>query len=111
MPGDRGRSVKLREEHQGDDDRYLDAYIDGAGDLVLAGQDLGLATELVSPDGEYEWFRIVRRPHRPALVVLLGGQAGADVLDVLADGWTGSASYELEALLRDGAVPSEVHVV
>jgi len=105
------RSVSLRAEHDGEDHRYLDAYVDDAGDLVLAGQDLGPATKLVSDNGEYEWFRTIRSEHVPALVFALGGDAGADVLGVLAAAWTGPASYDLEALLRDGAVPSDVHVV
>ncbi len=54
------RRVSLRAEVSGADERYLDAYIDDGGQLVLQGQDLGSLTAIVSDDGEYEWFRYVK---------------------------------------------------
>ncbi len=36
----------------------LTASLNGAGDLVLEGQDLGPSTSVVSPDGEYEWITL-----------------------------------------------------
>lgn len=81
------------------------------GDLVIEGQDLGPATAVVSPDGEYEWIRTVRRTDLPALVLALGGQSGEDILDILDARFTGQRSYDLERLLSDDAVPSELHVI
>ena len=54
-----GRRIKLREEPNARDARYLDAHVDAAGDLHLDGQDLGPATSLISGDGEYEWFMTI----------------------------------------------------
>ena len=108
---DARRTISLRQEHDGNDHRYLDAALNAAGDLVLVGHDLGPGTAMVSSDGEYEWSRTVRREHLEALLGALGAAAGANVLDVLARDWTGPASHDLETLLRNGAVPSEVHVV
>jgi len=36
----------------------LTASLNGAGDLVLKGQDLGPSTPVVSPHGEYEWITL-----------------------------------------------------
>ncbi len=105
------RRVSLRAEVNGPDKRYLDAYINGEGQLVLQGQDLGPLTSVVSDDGEYEWFRYVQAEHIPSLLAALGGGAEEDVLDVLARVATGKGSYELERLLREEIVPSGTHVV
>lgn len=105
------RRVNLRAEADGADRRYLDAHVSETGDLVIEGQDLGPATALISPDGEYEWIRTVRRTDLPALVLALGGQPGDDILDLLDARFTGQRSYDLERLLRDGAAPSELHVI
>ena len=99
------RTVQLRQQHEGEDHRYLWAYVDEHGDIHIDGQDLGPATSVVSADGEYEWFQTVSAQHVPAVVALLGGQPGDDVLDVLQDGYTGSQSYDLEALLRESNIP------
>jgi hypothetical protein len=55
------RIVRLREERSGADSRFLDAYLDGEGNLHVDGQDLGPATSMsagtVSTSGS--------RPSRP----------------------------------------------
>jgi hypothetical protein len=101
------RKVRLRNEDTGRDRRFLDAFLDAEGDLHIDGQDLGPATAPVSPDGEYEWFSTVRSEHVSQLVELLGGDAGADILDLLEKHYTGAGSYELERILRDDDVPVE----
>jgi hypothetical protein len=104
---DRGtREVRLREERDGRDSRHLWAYVDEAGALHIDGQDLGPGTEIVSSDGEYEWFQTIAPADVPRVVALLGGQPGDDVLDLLERDFTGARSYELEALLR----ASDIHV-
>ena len=99
------RTVQLRQEHEGKNFRYLWAYVDENGDLHIDGQDLGPATSLVSADGEYEWFQTISAQHVPAVIAVLGGQPGDDVLDVLEDGYSGLQSYDLEALLRESDIP------
>jgi hypothetical protein len=103
------RVVRLRAEVSGADRRYLDAYIE-SDNLVLAGQDLGPSTAAVSGDGEYEWWRTVKRADIPALSAVLGGAPDEDILDVLERVATGDGSYELERLLRDGVVPCDLCV-
>lgn len=105
----RRRKVTLREERNGRDFRWLGAYVDGAGNLHIDGQDLGPGTAPESDDGEYEWFKTVAAVDVPRLLTLLGRQPGDDVLDVLAAGWTGLRSYELERLLRESGIPLNLH--
>jgi len=103
------RTVNLRAEHIGEDDRYLRAYLDDEGNLHIDGQDLGPGTSIVSTDGEYEWFYTYAAINVPRVIVLLGGKPGDDVLDVVGR-WTGERSYELESLLRNSDIPREQFV-
>jgi hypothetical protein len=100
----------LRGEHGEGWSRTLWASLDGAGDLHVDGQDLGKGTEMVSSDGEYEWFQTIRAAHLPKLIELLGAAPGADLMTVLAERCTGDGSYRLEAVLRSGEFPVERHV-
>ena len=110
MTSDPSRKVVLREERSGPDSRNLWAYFDPDGALHVDGQDLGPATAPVSGDGEYEWFKTIQPAHLPRLVELLGGEAGTDLLALLAERYTGAGSYELERVLRESGVPVEVFV-
>ncbi len=109
-PRDPTRRVVLRDEHDGADHRYLSAHLDEAGDLHIDGQDLGPGTAPVSSDGEYEWFQTVRAVHVGPLLVALGHDPRADVLEALERTFTGQGSYQLEEVLRSGVVPVERQV-
>jgi hypothetical protein len=98
------RKVILREERVGPDSRHLWAYLDGEGNLHIDGQDLGPGTYPFSVDGEYEWFQTIEAVDVPRVVELLGGAPGAEVLDLLQEGWSGERSYELERALRESAI-------
>ena len=80
------------------------AHIDQEGNLHIDGQDLGPRTAIVSSDGEYEWFETIKKSDLPRLIGLLGGNANADILDVLEENWTGQRAADLEALLREGDI-------
>jgi hypothetical protein len=97
------RKVVQRAERDLIDYRYLEAYLDQAGNLHIDGQDVGQGTSSVSDDGEDEWFTTIAVADVPRLLHLVGGRAGDDVLDVLEHGWTEAESYALEKLLRDSA--------
>jgi hypothetical protein len=97
--------VRLRAESVGPDQQYLDADWDDDGNLVLSGQDLGPRTRGVSPDGEYEYWITVEAAHLTKLLVLLGEPEGSDVIRVLAEGWTGNRSHELERIILHDGVP------
>src|SRR5215210_7404301 len=96
------RTVVLRDEHHGNDHRHLSAYLDDEGALHVDGHDLGPGTEMVSSDGEYEWFETIAAADVPRLTVRLGAAPGEDVVE---RDWTGRRSYDLEALLREGDIP------
>ncbi len=102
--------VVLRDERSGLDRRVLSVYIDQKGNLVIEGQDLGPRTAPVSSDGEYEWFRTIRKQDLPRLLLALGGEPEADLLGLLKTRWSGEASYELEQTIADAGIPSELHV-
>lgn len=102
------RKVSLRNERDGPDSRFLDAWLDDEGNLRLDGQDLGPATAMVSSDGEYEYFKTIAAADLPALLATLGAEPGADVLEELEAHWTGPGSYEFERLLRDSGIPVQL---
>ncbi len=99
------RRIVLRAEHSGLDSRYLSAYLDTHGALVIEGQDLGPGTWPVSTDGEYEWSHTIAAADIPVLLELLGAPPGADTLDVLSARFTGRRSYELERIIRESGIP------
>jgi hypothetical protein len=101
--------LALRHERDGDDWRHLWAYLDADGALHLDGQDLGTATSFMTADGEYEWFQTIAPEHLPRLLALLGGNAGGDVMALLADRYTDAKSYELERILRESGIPVEFY--
>ena len=99
--------IALRADEKGPNRSYLDASLNAEGNLVLAGQDLGPVTAIVSSDGEYEYWITVKAEHFPQLLALLEASPDADVLEVLAEHWTGERSYELERLIRGSGIPQE----
>jgi hypothetical protein len=99
------RKVTLRDEDDGRDRRFLDAYLDDAGNLHIEGQDLGPSTWPMSGDGEYEWRRIIKAQDVPHLLTLLGAPPGANVLDVLEEHWSGKRAGDLEALIGTSDIP------
>ena len=101
------RKVRLRAEHNDADSRFLDAYLDGEGNLHVDGQDLGPATSIVSGDGEYEWFQTIKARHLPQLVQALGGEPSQDILGLLEERFTGKGSYDFERILRGSGIPVE----
>lgn len=104
------RRLTLRQENNGADRRFLEAYFDDHGDLHVDGQDLGPGTAVASSDGEYEWYQTIRAAHFAELRTLLGAGANEDLLDVLARSYCGQGSYSLEKLLRESAIPIELQV-
>lgn len=100
------RSISLRDERREDGSWLnLDASLAPDGSLRINGQDLGPVTKTVSPDGEYEYGYVIAAENVPALLIALGGQEGADVIDVLENHWSGAASYGLEQAIRSSGVP------
>ncbi len=94
-----GRRVNLRSQHCADGDSYfLDATLERNGSLTLSGQDLG------HHDYEYEYWYIVEAANVPAMVIALGGEPGADIIDLLVSQWSGDAVAELIATIKRSGV-------
>lgn len=96
--------ICIREEHDGDDYRYMYAWITGTGELVLYGVDGGPSA--YGEGDEYEWNQIIQQADIPALIAALGGDPHGDPLEQLAEVGSGKASHQLSALLREKVVPS-----
>jgi hypothetical protein len=99
--------IARRADETGPTWSYLDASLNAEGSLALAGHDMGPGTAILSPDGEYEYWITVKAERFPQLLALLEASADADVLQVLAEHWTGKQSYELERLIRASGIPQE----
>ncbi|WP_142392578.1 hypothetical protein [Mycobacterium sp. 3519A] len=99
------RHINLRSEHR-DDGSWLnlDATLGDDGSLHINGQDFGPVTRMISSDGEYEYFYTIAAANVPALVAALGGEPGTDVIDMLAQRYSGDASYQLEREIRSSGV-------
>lgn len=97
--------VTLRDEVDGGDRRYLGAQLDATGSLVIDGQDLGPSTAPVSSDGENEWRVTISAKDIPGLLTLLDAPPAANILDFLAEKWTGSPSHELDKRIRESEIP------
>ena len=103
-----GRQVMLRD---GEDDRYLIAWVDEQGRFHLDGQDLGPATAVVSSRGEYEWFHTIAATDVPRVLTLIGADQDDDILDVLERNWAGSRAATLEKLLADSDIDLATHII
>jgi hypothetical protein len=102
------RVVPLR---NGEDDRYLWAYLDQHGRLHIDGEDYGPKITVVTNRDSYEWFKTIAAADIPSLCELLGGAPDDDILAILEEGYCGPGSYELELLLRDSDIEVELFVI
>ncbi len=96
-----GRSVSLRSERcPGGNSYFLAATLEQDGVLTLRGQNLGPD---VSYDGEYEYWYTVKAESVADMVIALGGEPGADIIDLLEKRWSGDAATGLgKAIERSG---------
>jgi hypothetical protein len=113
MTTDRGgdsmssEEITLNEEHTEQNSRHLWASITEDGDLMIQGQDLGLAVEGFWGLSEYEWSIIVRSPDIRRLIAALGGKDGDNVLSLLAARCSESEEYASKSFLDENGVPAE----
>ena len=101
--------VVLREEHSGNDSRYLRAHLTEKGDLSIEGHDLGPSVEKFWGGGldEYEWDITVRAADFPRLIAALGGTGRDDVLSLLAARCSESERYASRGFLEQQGIPIE----
>ncbi len=102
---------EVTESSAGRDVRSLEASINAEGDLVIHGQDLGRRVPpVLGGDGEHEWYSTHRQQDLPALRVVLGAPAGADLLDVIRKRFCGAGSYTFEALVQESSLQPDLWV-
>lgn len=75
----------LRDEVSPTDRRHLAVTVRDSGALRVEGHDLGDGVEQAIGNGirEYEWLTEVAPEDIPKLAAALGGDPGADILDVI----------------------------
>ncbi len=100
--------VTLLDEQDGPNSWHVGASLDGMGNLVIDGHDLGPATAVVSSDGEYEWSVTVPAASLKRAVAVLGGRDGESILDLLARDYAGNASYGIRRKLAAAGIPVEL---
>ncbi len=96
--------VLLDERREDGSSLHMTADLDADGGLRIEGHDLGPVTEIISPDGEYEYCYSIEASALPSVVAALGGEPGTDVLELLRQRWSGAAAYGMDAALRDGGI-------
>lgn len=106
------RRILLRDERLTTGIRSaLWARIGPLGELHLDGQDLGPLDWMGALDGEYEYHRTIAPEDFPALIAVLGGEPGDDVLALLARDHSGMQSFRMELSLRDAPFPTRLYVL
>ena len=101
-------TISLLNERDGPNSWFIDASLDDQGNLLIAGQDLGPATAVVSTDGEYEWSVTVPASSLSRAVVVLGGRTGEPILELLARNYGGRAAYGIRRKLEEAGIPVEL---
>ena len=87
-------------------ERFVTVELNGAGDLVWSGHDLGPGVGVLMPGArEYEFWRTVRAAHVPALAVALGGEAGDDPSTLIAARF--ASDVDLQAFATEHGIPTE----
>ncbi|MEX2458252.1 MAG: hypothetical protein WD770_04640 [Actinomycetota bacterium] len=81
----RPRKIVLRQTHDAKGSRHLEVARAENGDIVFTGQDLGDGVEEIFGASlrEYEWELRIRAEHVEAACAALGGEPGADILDLI----------------------------
>ena len=102
------KRVVLRDVHDEDGVRHLEARLTDAGDLVIEGQDLGDGVERFYGAGirEYEWAWTIRRTHLDLLARALQTEV-ALVLGELEKRFSHPNCPALEAFLNTHGIPME----
>jgi hypothetical protein len=99
-----------------------EAYVDGAGDLVVEVQDLGEEMERLFGDFDYEWWVVVRASNKPKLLERLwklrqdisptvaSSDQDAALLSLIERTFGGrpSAPSDLEDWLKENGIAYEV---
>jgi hypothetical protein len=107
-PGPAVRRVILRDERDDRGTRYLDAALEEDGTLRVTGKDQGLGVSDFWGEAItcYDWVYVIAPDRIPALLTVLGGHDGDDVLAFVA-AYYQRADRQLEDLLTCPDVAAE----
>ena len=85
-PGPAARRIILRDERDDRGTRHLDAVLEHDGTLRITGHDQGPGVSAFWGDAitSYDWVYVIAADRIPALLRVLGGHDGDDVLRLLA---------------------------
>ncbi len=97
--------VVLRDEKQPNDSRLLEAYLNAAGNVVIAGRDWGDSVEEILGEREYEWAWTIASADVPALLKALG--ATGNVLSALQERFSDDKAGELSTFLETQTIPTQ----
>jgi hypothetical protein len=100
-PGHAARRIVLRDDRDDLGTRYLDAALEKDGTLRITGHDQGPRVSEFFGEAitSYEWVYVVTPNRLPALIQLLGGYDGDDVLALLA-AWHEHAGGQLSDVMQ-----------
>ena len=97
-----GLQIYLRQERNGNDSRYLSAYLDDLGNLHVDGQTSAWNGP-VSADGDAS-FKAIRAEDVPKVVALLGRRTWRSRTRPAGGSLYGEGSYELEKVLQESEI-------
>lgn len=108
-PPDPTPAAILRDQHDADGSRYLDATLGADGRLLIEGQDVGAGVERVFGEGirEYEWSWTVRPANVPAAVAALDGTPDEPPLAAVARWSAAHEGGDPGRALKQAGVPIE----
>jgi len=98
--GEDGKHIQLQSRKNGDVWLNLSCRLDGNGDFLIEGHDMGT-------DSEYEWQTAVRAENVPELIDLIGDVGDSSLLDIVRRDWLPVEGDRLERLIKLSSVPSE----
>ncbi len=95
----------LRDENGPGGNRYLSAYINGGGDLIFEGRDLGKGVDDIFGYAEYEWYQTIRKEHLEKLCQALGNTT--ELLAMIKQKFHGEGSSQISSFLQEHDIPVE----
>ena len=98
------RYVQMRNERTESSGRTMSVSLDPDDNLEVSGDSYHPDPMPGSDSGDHEWGYKIRHSDLPELIGLLGGNPGDDIIDLLAQNFTGSRADEFERVVRDSGI-------
>jgi hypothetical protein len=98
------RYVQMRNERTESSGRTMSVSLEPDDNLEVSGDSFHPDPMPGSDSGDHEWRYKIRNSDLPELIGLLGGNPGDDIIDLLAQNFTGSKADEFERIVRDSDI-------